>query len=192
MNAPWTATVPLLALALLLATATWHDLRARRIPNLVVLAGSITGLLLHSFWPEARWLTDAALAGKGLWFSVGGFALGLLLLLPFYLLRTMGAGDVKLAAMTGAFLGPAGVTGATVLTMLCGGVLALIVALWNGKLKMVVDNVRGMLLARVFHGAAGATAPPAATGRLAYGIAISCGTAVHLLMAGKPAWRIFS
>jgi prepilin peptidase CpaA len=192
VNAPWTATVPLLALALLLAAATWHDLRARRIPNLIVLVGTITGLLLHSFWPDARWLTEAALAGKGPWFSAGGFAAGLLLLLPFYLLRTMGAGDVKLAAMTGAFLGPAGIIGATVLTMLCGGVLALMVALWNGKLKTVMGNVRTMLLARVFHGAAGAAPPPAATGKLAYAIAISCGTAVHLLMAGTPAWRLFS
>ena len=192
MNAPWTATVPLLALAILLAAATWHDLRTRRIPNMLVLAGTVTGLLLHSFWPEARWLTEAALAGKGLLFSAGGFGTGLLLLMPFYLLRTMGAGDVKLVAMTGAFLGPVGVIGGTMLTMLCGGVLALVVALWNGKLRKVIGNLRSMLLSRVFHGQACAMAPAAATGRLAYAIAIFCGTLVHLLMAGTQAWLIFS
>jgi prepilin peptidase CpaA len=198
MSAPadWSAAVPLLALAALLALATWHDIRARRIPNAIVLAGTLTGLLLHSFWDAGPAIADVALAGKGPWFSLLGFALGLLLLMPFYFLRTMGAGDVKLAAMTGAFLGPAGVVGATMLTLLCGGVLALVVAGWHGKLHGVLCNVRDMLLAKLhrvpFSAQAHGAPAPAATGRLAYAIAITCGTAAHLMLAGSPAWRLFS
>jgi prepilin peptidase CpaA len=196
VNEPTLDAVPLAVLALLLGLATWHDVRSRRIPNQLILVGAIAGLLAHVFWPQASSLTGAALSGKGALFSLAGFGLGLLLLMPFYVLRTMGAGDVKLVAMTGAFLGPAAVAGATVLTMLCGGVLALVVACWNRQLLQVLANVRAMLFSMAHRLQAGTNAaadpPPAPTGKLAYAIAISCGTGLQLALAGSPAWRLFS
>jgi prepilin peptidase CpaA len=57
-----------------------------------------------------------------------------------YAMRALGAGDVKLMAMIGAFVGPGAVAGITLLTLLAGGVLALGVAGFNGRLKVMLFN----------------------------------------------------
>jgi prepilin peptidase CpaA len=60
-----------------------------------------------------------------------GAAVGLACFMPFYLLRAMGAGDVKLLAAVGAFLGPQGVLYATLFSLLAGGLGALGYLLWR-------------------------------------------------------------
>lgn len=187
------ALLPTVVLALAMSIALWHDIRSRRIPNLLILAGTISAMLLHTFMPSGAGLFQIPAGGNGLGFSSAGFALGLMLLMPFYVLHTMGAGDVKLMAMVGAFLGPAGVTGAVLLSMLCGGVLAMIVALWSGQLTQVVVNLQHMLHGLgTRHSGALQVGPPAVSGKLAYAIAIAAGTAAQLMLANVPAWRIFS
>jgi len=81
-----------LILLLLLALATWVDLRTNRVPNAIVLAGILLAFVLAGAAAGPRGLA-AAMAGM---FVAGGC------LLPFYLGRGMGAGDVKLMAMVGA------------------------------------------------------------------------------------------
>ena len=173
--------LPVLALALICSIAIWHDLRARRIPNTLIAAGAAAAFLLQALLP----------ASAGIRTSLAGFGTGLLLLLPFYAMRTLGAGDVKLMAVVGAFLGPWGVLGATLLTMLCGGLLALAVAWKSGQLLQVTVNVQQML--RGLSGAgAKVDAPVVATGKLPYAIAIGCGTAAQLMLAGTPEWHFFT
>ncbi|MEG0884092.1 MAG: prepilin peptidase, partial [Janthinobacterium sp.] len=92
-------SLPALLLCILLTGAVWHDMRSRRIPNGLVFGGALAALLLHAV------LTPGA-GGLGLPAALGGLALGLALLLPMYMLRALGAGDVKLMAMVGAFIGP--------------------------------------------------------------------------------------
>ncbi len=64
------------------------------------------------------------------WFT--GLLAGFFLLLPLYLLRGMAAGDVKLMAMVGAFLGPQAALHVALLTYLFGAPLALATLLWHG------------------------------------------------------------
>ncbi len=143
--------------------------------------------------PAGAGLFRAPLGGAGIGFSLAGFALGLALLMPFYAMRTMGAGDVKLMAMVGAFLGPAGVAGATLLSMLAGGVLALVVAVWSGQLTQVAVNLQQMLLGVTSrHGGVRVPRPAVMSGKLAYAVAIASGTAAQLMLAGAPEWRLFS
>jgi prepilin peptidase CpaA len=183
--------LPALALGLVLGLALWHDVRTRRIPNYLIVAGSFAAFLMHALLPPGAGLFSSTPGGLGIWFSLAGWGLGLLLLLPFYALRTLGAGDVKLMAAIGAFLGPYGVMGATLLTMLCGGVLALAVAWKSGHLLQVTVNVQQML--RGLSGAgAGLAEPVVVTGKLPYAIAIACGTAAQLMLAGASEWRFFS
>jgi len=59
-------------------------------------------------------------------------ATGFFLFLPLYLLRGMAAGDVKLMAMVGAFLGPQAALHVALLTYLFGAPLALATLLWHG------------------------------------------------------------
>jgi prepilin peptidase CpaA len=186
----------LLALAAALAGAVWHDVKTRRIPNRLIVLGTVAALALHALARHGAGLFSADAGGPGLLSALSGFAVGLLLLLPFYALRTLGAGDVKLMAMVGAFVGVPGVIGATLLAMLAGGILALGAALWSGQLGQVIKNVQHMLRVASTEGiAAGAdpaSNPAPVTGKLPYAIAIACGTAAQLLLAGSPGWRLFS
>jgi prepilin peptidase CpaA len=105
---------PLLALLTVAVITDTHD---RLIPNLLVVIGLVIGIAGHT------WLSGVA----GFVTATIGACVGLLCLLPFYISGGMGAGDVKLMAVCGAFLGPVHVVVAIVATLLVGGVLG---AVW--------------------------------------------------------------
>ena len=175
-----------------MAAAVWHDVRARRIPNALVLPGALAGLALQALLPPGAGLYSLPFGALGLLLGLAGMALGLAMLLPMYMLGTMGAGDVKLLAMAGAFLGPQQVLGAGLLSLLAGGVLGLAVAAQRGDLARVCNNLRTMLLSTVLRGLGGRISvdtPPTPTGQLPYAIAIAAGTALQLLLADLPFWR---
>jgi prepilin peptidase CpaA len=182
-------------LALALAAAMWHDIASRRIPNRLIVLGTLAAVALHVFVQRGAGLFQADAGGMGLLHSLAGFGVGLLLLLPFYALKTLGAGDVKLLAMVGAFVGAKAVLGVALLAMLAGGVLALLVALWSGQLLQVIKNLQHMLRVTSSVGLAGIgqdANPGLTTGKLPYAIAIACGTLGQLLLAGADQWRFFS
>ena len=105
------------------AVAAVFDVRSHRIPNWLVLLGTVTCF--------AGQLIQPALLPFGIAGALKGIGVGFALLLPLYLLRATGAGDVKLMAMIGAYLGPWGIASAAILSFLAGGVLALaVVLLW--------------------------------------------------------------
>lgn len=161
---------------LLLLAAAWHDILSRRIPNALVFPGAFLGLLLNAVLPH----------GLGVLDSLAGLGVGLLLLLPFYLLRVMGAGDVKLMAMVGAFLGVRGVTGSLLYIVLAGGVLALGMACREGKLRMLLQKLKTMFFASrgSTWGLPVAGNLPLSTAesadKLPYGVAIAAGTVAYL------------
>jgi prepilin peptidase CpaA len=57
--------------------------------------------------------------------SLAGIAVGVGVMLPFYALRGMGAGDVKLMGAIGSFLGPKDVALAACITLIIGGIFGL-------------------------------------------------------------------
>lgn len=184
----WTVLAGLL-LAGLLGVAVWQDILTRRIPNWLVLCGLIAGLACNAFVSQGSGLFMAEGGGLGLWQSLFGMLAGGALLLPLYLLRAMGAGDVKLMAALGAFFGPWQIVGVVLLTFLAGGVLALGAACISRKLRAVFDNLRLMLLFVVAGRAAGLSlSDVGTTGRLPYAIAIVFGVGLQLWLAGNPGW----
>src|SRR5579871_918007 len=82
-------------LLLVILAAIW-DIRFRRVPNWLTLTGVLIGVGLNSFLYESA----------GLWASLEGLGLALLIYFPLFLLRGMGAGDAKLMAAVGALAGP--------------------------------------------------------------------------------------
>jgi prepilin peptidase CpaA len=185
---------PAAVLATLLIAAIWQDVRSRRIPNMLVWSGALAGLVFQTVLPSGAGLFNTPFGALGLSAGLEGMALGLALLLPMYMLGAMGAGDVKLMAMSGAFLGPSDILGATLLTMIAGGVLAFVAALCTGKLRQVLSNLRQLVRLALLRVTSGGTArldtPPVPTGKLAYAIAIASGTALQLLLTQTTAWRI--
>ncbi|HLK19073.1 MAG TPA: A24 family peptidase [Bryobacteraceae bacterium] len=129
-----------IVLVLVVAIAAVYDIRFRRIPNWLVLSGLVLGLGINTFL--ARW--------EGARASLLGFILAFLVYFPLYLLRGMGAGDVKLMAAIGALVGPANWFGIFVLSGLLGGVFAVLFLVARGKLRNALWNV-GFLLQRLFH-----------------------------------------
>ena len=175
-------------LAALLGLALAYDIGRRRIPNWLVVAGLIAGLGYGLFTAWNQGVSVQAIGAQGLTQSLLGAATGLAIMLPPYLLRAMGAGDAKLMAAIGAFLGPLQIIGAALLTFVAGGVLALLAALCTGSLTRVLANLKlmGMALAS---GAAGLELGDVqTTGRLPYSIAIAVGTGLQLGSAAYRDW----
>jgi len=125
----------LMALAVGVAACAF-DLRTRRIPNLLTFGGAAAALF-YSFFLDGA---------SGLGRSAAGWGTGLLLFLPFFLLRGLGAGDVKLLACVGAWLGPSRALWTALFGALAGGILALIVAVATGYFRRAADNVYLLLV----------------------------------------------
>lgn len=111
------------------------DLRTRHIPNSVTLGGAALGLI---YGAVAHGPTGLLLAGLG-WLA------GLVVFLPFFALGGLGAGDVKLVACVGAWLGPVMALWTALYTALAGGVMAIVVALSAGYLNTALMNVMGLI-----------------------------------------------
>jgi hypothetical protein len=93
-----------------LALAVWTDLKSRRIPNALVAMGLCLALASVSMGWGSVSLSQCLL----------GALTGLVLFLPLYLFGAVGAGDAKLMAAVGAFVGPYAVLWAAVYTALFG------------------------------------------------------------------------
>lgn len=126
--------LPLLLRALLLSVAivaAIYDWRFRRIPNWLCLAGLIAGFCAQIY-----------LRGAGGLLAAGeGFGLALLVYLPLYLLRGMGAGDVKLMAALGSIAGPMSWFVLFVVTAVLGGAVGIMLSLVYGRLYSTLWNV---------------------------------------------------
>jgi prepilin peptidase CpaA len=131
------SSVPIMWIpALLVATiAGVLDWRYRRIPNWLTVSGAAAGLAVNTIFYRWPGLRAAAL----------GTALGLGLLLPFVLVRSLGAGDWKLAGALGACLGPQQLLSVLIGTILVAGVMALALVIWKGRLKKTLLNILHLL-----------------------------------------------
>ena len=149
------------------------DVRTRRIPNALTFSAAFAGLLFH--------VMQSGPAGAQL--AAGGWVVGLLLLLPYFALGGMGAGDVKLVAALGAWLGPSHAFWLAIYAGIAGGVIGLAVALSKGYLRTALANISRMFS---YWSTAGLKAVPGLTlesstsPRVAFAIPILVGTMVTL------------
>jgi prepilin peptidase CpaA len=118
-------------LAILVTLAAIFDLRTRRIPNALVLTAALLGFALQLFLFGLPGLRTAGL----------GFGLGFVLYFPLWLLHARGAGDVKLLAAAGAYLGPGNTLVLFILAALLGGLLALLIVLLKGRTRQTAAGV---------------------------------------------------
>ena len=179
----------------LLAMAAWTDYRERRIPNAICVVLLAAGLLWHAFTMDGDGLFAPSLAG-GL--SISTSAIGALAalagLFPLYVLRVLGAGDVKLATALGAWVGWQALLPWALLVMISGGVLALAWMINTRRRSRVLFNLYSMTMHSFVEGPRAAIAgfdpQAAAADRLPYAWAILAGTAAFALAQYQGGWGL--
>ncbi len=110
---------------IVLAVATFTDLRSCRIPNWLVLPFLVAGIVV-SGWK---------LGWHGIGQSLLGIALGTVICGVFCWMGGMGMGDLKLCAAIGAWIGPSQLLLALVITGMAGGIMVLCWAIGGGFLR---------------------------------------------------------
>ena len=145
------------------------DLRTRRIPNALTVTLASTGVAC-----AVVGIGDLSVSA-----SLAGFALGLALMLPGHLIGATGAGDVKLFAAVGSFLGPVAIAVAFLYTAIAGGVLALYVAARRKRLQQTVAGAVRLVATSAANAAE--IESPRANNRFAYAPAIAVGTLLAAL-----------
>lgn len=150
------------------------DLRTRRIPNPLTSSSILAGLLLHfalGGWSQLG--LSAAAAGIG-----GG------IFLIFYLAGGMGGGDVKLMTAVACIAGYHPVLELLVTTAITGGVFAILLAAYRGKVKETFRNIGALFLHHRFEGLKPhpeLNLKNTRTLRLPYAIAIASGCLITFL-----------
>ena len=129
-------SLPLLTVLAASLIGAASDVRTRKVPNVLVGALLVCGLVENavlSSW--SGFFADLAVTGAVL--LAGSFA---------FSFKLIGGGDVKLLAVAAGVLAyPAGVS-FVLLTLLCGGVLAIAYAAMRGRLSATLSNVRAATL----------------------------------------------
>jgi prepilin peptidase CpaA len=127
-------------LVALVGVAAAYDFRFRRIPNWLNLSGVILGTGTNTL----------LFAQHGLKAALMGFGLALVLYVPLYMLRAMGAGDAKLMSAVGSVVGPQNWLIIFLCTAITGGILAVAVALNKKGLRRTFLNV-AVLINELMH-----------------------------------------
>jgi prepilin peptidase CpaA len=149
------------------------DVSRSRIPNVLTFAAAALAIVFHAIVPGGLGVMHAAL----------GLTVGLAVFFPLFALGAMGAGDVKLMAAIGAWIGWKSIVMVALYGSVAGGILALLFALRRNYLRTALGNIR--MLAQYWW-VAGIKPLPELTlesknsVRMPYALAIATGLAVTL------------
>ena len=150
-----------------LSGAVIYDMRSHRLPNCYLLVGFTIALVFQAW--TAGW--------AGVMDGGAGLLIGFAMFLPFYALGGMAAGDVKLMAVVGSFLGVFGAPWAGAYSLMAGSVLGVLYLLYKGHFGKFV--VRYLAMANTRSHIA-AEEHEASRHRFPYAIAIATGTLLSL------------
>ena len=114
----------------LVVWASWVDYTQRRVPNYLNAIIGLSGMVVHTLW----------FGWSGLGTSLLGGLVGLGLLIVPWLAYMMGAGDVKLLAAAGTWLGPWNVLVAFIIGALIGGVVSVIMIALARRWSVAQEN----------------------------------------------------
>ena len=161
-----------LLLAILISAAV-IDMKQHRLPNILTVSAAVLGITFQC------WLYG----WNGLMNGVAGFFAGLLLFLPFYAIRWMGAGDVKLMAGVGTFLGFPDSALAMALSLGAGSIIAFGIMAVRGGLIEYLSRYGLMLKCLFFTGQFAYVRPhvgETCTASFPFGLAIALGSLTTL------------
>lgn len=163
----------------LLLLAAIIDARQTRIPNWLCFSGTVIGLVGALQLPLA--------VPHGLWWALQGLLTGLAIMVPLWLIKAIGAGDAKLAAMAGVFLGPGDTLFACLSSFIVAGVLTFAWCAMRGSSTRLIHHLRdGLTLtaaALMTNGRLLAPIPQQASlGRLPFAVSFALGTLIWVAL----------
>jgi len=159
-------SVLVITLIMVLVMAVVTDLRSSRIPNWLTFSAMGFALAEHA------WLNGM----HGVLFSLAGLGVGLGVFFLIYLAGGVGAGDVKLMAAIGAFVGVYAVLSCAWLAMVVGGVYAFAAMCYQWGVAAAGQRLVYAAYGAVLVGGSAWTRELALPFKLRYGLAIAGGT----------------
>lgn len=166
MNVPLWVAAPVMIVA---AVAAWADVRTRKIPNALTGPAIALALLAHLHFEGLSGLRGAFV----------GMLLAGGVMLPGWLLRLTGAGDVKLMAAIGAWFAFPLALMVTLGALMAGGVVAVAVALRRGMLRQTLWNT-AFLSTWVLAPTRAGGPPPGSGVRFPFAVAVMAGAIAGL------------
>lgn len=169
----WHLTCAILVPGVLVAS--WIDYSQRRVPNWLNLALIVAGFAVQGWFNGASGLVSGLL----------GLLIGFGLLIVPWMMHGMGAGDVKLMAAIGVFLGPALTFYSFLLGAAIGGVVAMVMIVSTGRMRMALANM-GIIYVKcssrdtIFSEFGSAKSFGDSSQLLPYGVPLSAGTLIVL------------
>lgn len=166
--------ISMLILLAMLSIAVVTDLKAHLIPNVVTLNAALIAVIYQSVY----------FGWEGVITSIAGFAIGFCLLLPFYLLKGMRGGDLKLMGAVGAFLGFNTLL-AVGFSLVIGSILGVLVLMWRRGGLDFIKRYWQMINYFAYTGLVSYQAPArddAAATSFPYALAIAGGALMTLLV----------
>jgi prepilin peptidase CpaA len=151
--------VVLLAVAL---TCAVTDLWKGKIYNAVTYPAMALGVVL-SVWQHGV---------SGIFFALGGFAVGFFPAFVLFALGGMGGGDVKLLGAIGAIAGAVAATETLILAFLVGGLFALGKLAWHGRLFATLGRTLRSIFGTLWPGLGPTKAPAEGRLEVRFGVAI--------------------
>lgn len=179
----WETTWAVLVPGILLAS--WIDYSQHRVPNWLNLS-----LIVAGFCAQGLYFGVSGLAAGG-WGLLMGFGL---LIIP-WMMRGMGAGDVKLMAAIGVWIGPALTFYSFALGAVIGAVVGMIMILSSGRLRMACHNM-GVIMAKcsstqtLFSEFGSAKSFGVTSQLLPYGVPLTAGTLIILAARSFGVWGL--
>lgn len=162
----------LLIVVLIICVAT--DLKSRKIYNKVIFPSLILAVLLNTVFYGLSGLYDSLL----------GFLLGFGILLIPYLMGGMGAGDVKLLALIGAFTGPVFVLSSAIYMALLGGLVGIGILIYRSGLFSSFRNLFATIRSIRYGIKPKFNIKNGLNAKFPYGVAIAGGAIVTLFVNG--------
>jgi prepilin peptidase CpaA len=165
MSALFSGTVGPVPAAILLAVAVTcavTDLWKGKIYNAVTYPAMVLGVVLALVQHGA----------PGIFFALGGFAVGFFPAFVLFALGGMGGGDVKLLGAIGAIAGAVAATETLILAFVFGGIFALGKLAWHGKLFATLGRTMRAIVGYAVPGVGRAQAAPEGRLEVRFGVAI--------------------
>ena len=168
--------------------ASWVDYAEKRVPNWLNALLAALGLLLQAL--AFGWYVPGV---GGVGWGLLGLAVGFGVLILPWTMHAMGAGDVKLMAAIGCWLGPWLTLVSFVVGGIIGGIVAVVMIYTSGRTIYAITNIQSILtkVRRVdtaFSDFAGARTFGNTSQLLPYGVPLTAGTIAVLLMYSLGGW----